>query len=96
MLNAKFTPRYVTHCWNLNLRISELPSKRFGVLGESNDVFVIKTIAAEVRKSFLTLSPSEGKLWWAGCLGLEPRETVGAIVDGHCSCGRDNVYCGCP
>jgi len=65
-------------------------------LGESNDVFIIKTIAADGRKSFLTLSPSEGKLWWNGCLGLEPREALDAMADGHCSCGGDNISCSYP
>jgi hypothetical protein len=78
------------------LRRSELPSNRFGVLCESNDVFIIKTIAADVRKSFLTLGPSEGKLWWDGCLGLEPKEIVAAKADGHYNCGRDNISCSLP
>jgi hypothetical protein len=54
------------------LRRSELPSNRFGVFGESNDVYIINTTATDGRKSFLTLSHSEGKLWWDLCLGMEP------------------------
>jgi hypothetical protein len=64
MFNAKFNPTNVAHCWNLKIKEKRAPSNRFGVLDESNDVFTIKTIAADGRKSFLTLSPSEGKLWW--------------------------------